>query len=680
MAIVEKQVIRFTPDRRLQGRSVNLGNEGDNMVRRIMFALPEVDEHQAATLMYGGRYADMIRLTAMDGKWAADLTSEMVGAAGEVEGYVRVDGPDGEVWRSDPFRIETGDVPEIEVQIEKLYPTAIGQMLTAMEEHSGKMLASEELLDQLNKEAQAAADTARTAAAAADGASLAAAQHRNAAETAAEGAGASEVDAEAAAESARRMAAAAQAQAQEAALSAEGAASEAVQAAAQADRATAQANQAQAQAALAGQAATEAGAQAARATSEADRAYRAADGLETPGAEAQLLAAGMQATASWERDAQGKPVLKLGIPKGDQGERGIQGERGPQGIQGVQGVQGKTGPQGERGAAFTYSDFTAAQLEALRGPEGKQGPKGDKGDKGDPFVYADFTQDQLAALTGPAGQDGKDGQPGAPGSDASVTAANIASALGFTPADKQKVDQISEEKADKKDIPAPYTLPVATADTLGGVKVGKGLQMDGEALGVEPENKFELIDRVVVGCELLTEKPDDWATNYGDYYMWADATFEKCNSAARWQHGLMYKAVDFEPFGTMLLDKEPDGTPYNFSKLVAIEYIPVVTGIASGGSGSINYSWGNNCVLTLPHLSSSGQRWCAVEARIENGIVTARGSDTSTKWGNMTEHVPFSYRMMKYKDALTEFRAQCAAVGYTYSRGTVFEIWGVRAK
>ena len=42
MAIVEKQTIRFTPDRRLQGRSVNLGNEGDNMVRRIMFALPDV--------------------------------------------------------------------------------------------------------------------------------------------------------------------------------------------------------------------------------------------------------------------------------------------------------------------------------------------------------------------------------------------------------------------------------------------------------------------------------------------------------------------------------------------------------------------------------------------------------------------------------------------------------------
>ena len=223
MAIVEKQIVRFTPDRKLAGKAVDLGNEGDNRVRRLVFALPDVDEHQTATLMYGGKYADMIQLQREEGKWIADLTAEMVGAAGEVEGYVRVDGPGGEVWRSDAFRIETGDIPDIEVQIEKLYPTAVNQMLTAMAEHTGKMAQSEELMDRLTAETQAAAADAQTAAAAADGASLVAAQHRNAAEAAAEGASASEADAETAAESARRMAAAAQAQAQEAALNAEAA-------------------------------------------------------------------------------------------------------------------------------------------------------------------------------------------------------------------------------------------------------------------------------------------------------------------------------------------------------------------------------------------------------------------------------------------------------------------------
>lgn len=278
MAIVEKQTIRFTPDRRLQGRSVNLGNEGDNMVRRIMFALPDVDEHQAATLMYGGKYADMIRLTAMDGKWVADLTSEMVGAAGEVEGYIRIDGPDGEVWRSDPFRIETGDVPEIEVQIEKLYPTAIGQMLTAMAEHSVEM------------------------------------------------------------------------------------------------------------------------------EEQVKRAEDAADRAEAAGG----------------------------------------------------GGGGTGGADGEDGGYYRPSVSADGDLSWSASKPGMPGVE----------------------TVNIRGQVGPEGRPGRDGTDAEVTAGNIAAALGYTPADAEKVSKLSEEKADKSEIPEPYTLPVATADTLGGVMIGDGFVVD----------------------------------------------------------------------------------------------------------------------------------------------------------------------------------------------------------
>lgn len=73
------------------------------------------------------------------------------------------------------------------------------------------------------------------------------------------------------------------------------------------------------------------------------------------------------------------------------------------------------GPQGERGAAFTYADFTPAQLAALTGPTGPQGATGPKGDKGDAFTYADFTAAQLAALTGPQGPKGATGDTGPQG-------------------------------------------------------------------------------------------------------------------------------------------------------------------------------------------------------------------------------------------------------------------------
>ena len=51
-----------------------------------------------------------------------------------------------------------------------------------------------------------------------------------------------------------------------------------------------------------------------------------------------------------------------------------------------------------------------------------------------------------------------------------------------------------EEKVASIPQPDPYTLPTATADTLGGVKIGEGLQMTGDVLGVVPEGEWELIE------------------------------------------------------------------------------------------------------------------------------------------------------------------------------------------
>lgn len=48
-------------------------------------------------------------------------------------------------------------------------------------------------------------------------------------------------------------------------------------------------------------------------------------------------------------------------------------------------------------------------------------------------------------------------------------------------------------------IPEPYNLPTASADVKGGVKVGKGLQMDGDVLSVKGSGKYELLSQITVG-------------------------------------------------------------------------------------------------------------------------------------------------------------------------------------
>lgn len=114
-------------------------------------------------------------------------------------------------------------------------------------------------------------------------------------------------------------------------------------------------------------------------------------------------------------------------------------------VMGPQGPEGPEGPQGDKGNAFTYADFTAAQLEALIGP---QGPKGDKGDKGDSFVYSDFTSEQLESLRGPQGVQGPQGEAGAVGPAGAQGEQGIQGPQGEKPI--KGVDYYTE--ADKQEI------------------------------------------------------------------------------------------------------------------------------------------------------------------------------------------------------------------------------------
>ena len=103
---------------------------------------------------------------------------------------------------------------------------------------------------------------------------------------------------------------------------------------------------------------------------------------------------------------------------GPQGPKGETGARGPQGEQGIQGETGPTGPQGakgDKGDAFTYSDFSAAQLAALKGDKGDTGPQGEKGDTGATGPTGPEGPRGPQGERGPQGQTGPQGEQGPAG-------------------------------------------------------------------------------------------------------------------------------------------------------------------------------------------------------------------------------------------------------------------------
>lgn len=159
--MVRTRTIRFSPDRVPSMRKIRLGFEGDNLVERLEFVLPEISGSQTATLMLNGKPVDAVTLELDDdGRYAVDLTLKMIGSDGEHEAYIRIDGAAGEVWQSDVMRLITGAVPDVETNIDLEYPTAVGQMLTAMAEHSGEMQAQEERVEQAAQRAEEAAERA----------------------------------------------------------------------------------------------------------------------------------------------------------------------------------------------------------------------------------------------------------------------------------------------------------------------------------------------------------------------------------------------------------------------------------------------------------------------------------------------------------------------------------------
>lgn len=148
-------------------------------------------------------------------------------------------------------------------------------------------------------------------------------------------------------------------------------------------------------------------------------------------------------TVSYTASGSGMPTIEpvtVELPQGPAGKDGSPGADGSPGKDGTDGAPGKDGVTPTIGANGNWYIGDTDTGKPSRGATGTTGPAGPQGEKGADGAKGDKGDPGEQGPQGIQGEKGETGEKGDPGSDASVTTENIASALGYTPADAEALD------------------------------------------------------------------------------------------------------------------------------------------------------------------------------------------------------------------------------------------------
>lgn len=186
-------------------------------------------------------------------------------------------------------------------------------------------------------------------------------------------------------------------------------------------------------------------------------------------------------------------------------------------------------------------------------------------------------------------------------------------------------------------IPGAYTLPTASAEVKGGVKVGTGLQMNGEALEVVPEKNFELIETYTTT----------------------------------------------ESIKSILRKAEPDGTEYKFNEMLAQLSFPLITEDYATGNIEVSYrdTSGKRIYAGFSATlnAKSAKYYVVITAliRIQNGVIEGRSNiglnnaleNASKNVGPLANYIGENEKIGEYYVYVTN----------GIPVGSTLEIYGVRA-
>ena len=198
------------------------------------------------------------------------------------------------------------------------------------------------------------------------------------------------------------------------------------------------------------------------------------------------------------------------------------------------------------------------------------------------------------------------------------------------------------------------------------------------------DDNYRLIERIIAGYEPLASQPDDWLTNWGDYYVEQYEhngnvmTHISGDTAPAWKADTYYKKTDDLP-SMITRTAEPDGTPYHYSKMIIVFYAPAGTETKAGyikfdDHSPIYVNTQNNGRITR-HL---------LEMEVRNGRVfeTIQQEMAYVDQGTTIKGTPFGnfYRSGdKTYNNIETVRIACYSENPYLDYGTTIEIRGVRA-
>ena len=318
--------------------------------------------------------------------------------------------------------------------------------------------------------------------------------------------------------------------------------------------------------------------------------------------------------------------------------------------------------------AQAVADTVQAKLDngEFVGPAGKDGADGAPG------------KDGKDGAPGPKGDTGATGPQGAPGSDASVTAENIQSALGYTPVKDVQVAGSSVLDGGVAKV------PIAQEDAPGVVSIlsaqDSGIWNDNGSLKISYATDAEISSRAgrrkAIVCANM-----DYAVKVamcdGKGAAWTDAE----QQAARERMGidkeyeLIEKIVLSEDTGSIVRTTTPAGTPYNYSAI----QIAIVGKNASGSNRYVKFGASSSISVVDGAISGDHENYltyCKIE--IKNQMVDAIANAGTGFQGPIARkhEVIFANRVGWPEGTITNIRIACDKL---IAAGAQITIYGVRA-